>query len=234
MIWLNLDREMVQKWKIWRDVIAIVYFGAVITNFTFVTACRNAALPTFWRCFDITTSILLFSFSMCRRFSSSFNLMLFSCEAIMVLPPFSSAGMIIHHLYIVSSIYIYRNDHNVNNIPTECCSTCWDCWLLCCCHVVVFGKVANVVFFSPFPFPFAWPNFLPARLDLPSSRSCSVYVKLIPFSELCLLRFAKLANLDVSPSELTVSLECKICLSATLSRLELEVCLLNLGGSSLS
>lgn len=100
--------------------------------------------------------------------------------------------------------------------------------------MVVFGKVANVVFFSPFPFPFVWPNFFPDRVDLLSSRSCSVYVKLIPFSELCLLRFAKLANLDVSPSELTFSLECKICLSATLSKLELDVCLLNLGGSSLS
>lgn len=58
--------------------------------FTFVTACRKAAFPTFCRCFDITTSILRFSFSMCRRFSSSFNRILFSCEAIMVLPPFSS------------------------------------------------------------------------------------------------------------------------------------------------
>jgi len=60
--------------------------------FTFVTACRNAAFPTFCRCFDITTSIFRFSFSMCRRFSSSFNRMLFSCEAIMVLPPFSSVS----------------------------------------------------------------------------------------------------------------------------------------------
>lgn len=183
---------------------------------TLVTACKNAAFPTFCLRLDMTISIFFFSFSMCRFFSSNFNRILVSCDAITV-PPFSSKIFVTLDTVILETFklmqkFIYQ--------PVEFFSTCWFCCVLCCCHVVMFGRVAKLVFFSTSPLPLLWSCFFSTGFG--SSFSWSMYVRLIPLSEL-LLRFAKLDIFVVLVSVLSFSVECKIFLRDTWRlRFELE------------
>lgn len=90
-------------------------------------ACKKAALPTFCSCFDICASILRFSFSMWRRFSSSFSLTALSFVS-------STSGW----LMSPKSNYVSNGFRWILKSYSRI-SFNWFVLRLCCCQVVVDG-----------------------------------------------------------------------------------------------